>query len=189
MFTVRTNVTREMNEFKLRPKSQGNIIIDTCIVKDFQWGRVYNLRWDLTQSLKFEYSATSKTRIDEPEGRIDTRTEKDSIWRNFGNGGRVINFNQRFDASYQIPINKIPLFNWINANARYTSTYDYLASAVSMKNLGNVIENSNTIQGNVNLNLVTLYNNIPYLKKVNQGIVRLQEQKHKQQRKNRGRER
>jgi cell surface protein SprA len=31
------------------------------------------------------------------------------------------------------------------------------------------------------LNLVTLYNNIPYLKKVNQGIVRLQEQKHKQQ--------
>lgn len=181
MFTVRTNVTREMNEFKLRPKSKGNIIIDTCIVKDFQWGRVYNLRWDLTQSLKFEYSATSKTRIDEPEGRIDTRTEKDSIWRNFGNGGRVINFNQRFDASYQIPINKIPLFNWINANARYTSTYDYLASAVSMKNLGNVIENSNTIQGNVNLNLVTLYNNIPYLKKVNQGIVRLQEQKHKQQ--------
>ncbi len=186
MFTFRTNVTREMNEFKLRPKSQGNIIIDTSFVKDFQWSRTYNLRWDLSQGLKFEYSAIAQTRIDEPQGRIDTRTEKDTLWRNFGNGGRVTNFNQRFDASYRIPINMIPLFNWITANVRYTSTYNYLASALSMKSLGNTIENSNTFQGNVNVNFVTLYNNIPYLKKVNQGIIRMQEQAYRQADKDKG---
>jgi len=170
--TIRTSVSREMNEFKLRPKSKGNIIIDTSYVKSFDWTRNYTLRWDLTQSLKFEYTALATARIDEPQGLIDTRTERDSVWRCFGNGGRTTNFNQRIDASYQIPINKIPLFNWINANIRYTGTYTHTASPISLAYLGNTIQNSNTLQGSGTINLVTLYNNIPYLKKVNQGIMK-----------------
>ena len=35
--------------------------------------------------------------------------------------------------------------------------------------LGNTIQNSNSLQGNASVNFVTLYNTIPYLKKVNQG--------------------
>ncbi|MBQ7489738.1 MAG: cell surface protein SprA [Bacteroidales bacterium] len=178
-FTFRTNITREFNEFKLRPKSQGNIIIDTAFVKDFQWSRTYSFRWDLAQSLKFEYTANAQTRLDEPQGRIDTRAEKDSIWRSFGHGGRMTYFTQRVDASYQIPINKIPLFNWITASTRYTATFNHTGAAISMASLGNTIDNSSTFQANANLNFVTLYNNIPYLKKVNQGIVKKQEDQYK----------
>ena len=169
MVTVRTSIHREMNEFKLRPKSKGNIIIDTSYVKTFDWMRNYALRWDLTQGLRFEYTANANARLDEPQGRIDTRVERDSIWRSFGRGGRTTNFQQRFDASYQLPINKIPLFNWITASVRYSSTYNFTAAALSMENLGNTIQNSNTKQANASLNMVTLYNNIPYLKRVNQG--------------------
>ncbi|MEG2070827.1 MAG: hypothetical protein RR034_05585, partial [Bacteroidales bacterium] len=92
------------------------------------------------------------------------------VWRSFGQGGRTTYFNQKFNASWQIPINKIPLFNWLSANVRYTSDYVYTASAMSLAYLGNTIQNSNTIQGNGSVNFVTLYNNIPYLKKVNQGV-------------------
>ncbi|MCQ2285914.1 MAG: cell surface protein SprA [Bacteroidales bacterium] len=178
-FTFRTNITREFNEFKLRPKSQGNIIIDTAFVKDFQWSRVYSFRWDIAQSIKFEYNATAQTRLDEPQGRIDTKEKRDSIWRNFGQGGRMNYFTQRVDASWQIPINKIPLFNWITASTRYTATFNHTSAALSMANLGNTIDNSSTFQANGNLNFVTLYNNVPYLKKVNQGIVKKQEDKYK----------
>lgn len=167
-FTFRTNVTRSLNEFKLRPKSQGNIIIDTSFVKTFDWSRIYTLRWDITQGLKLDYSANALARIDEPQGLIDTKTKRDSVWRSFGDGGRMTTFNQRVDISYQIPINKIPLFNWITATARYNGTFGYAAAPLSLTNLGNTIQNSYTIQGNGTLNFVTLYNNIPYLKRVNQ---------------------
>lgn len=168
-FTFRTTVLREFNEFKYRPKSKGNVIIDTSYVKSFDWSRNYALRWDLTQGLKFEYTALASARIDEPQGLIDTRTERDSIWKCFGQGGRVNTFQQRFDASYQIPINKIPLFSWITATARYGSTYNFTASSLSLAYLGNTIANSNTIQLNTNVNFVNLYNKVPYFKKVNQG--------------------
>lgn len=168
-FTFRTTVHREMNEFKYRPKSKGNIIIDTSFVKSFDWNRDYALRWDLTQGLKFEYTANASSRIDEPQGLIDTRAERDSIWHCFGKGGRMNTFQQRFDASYQIPINKIPLFSWITASARYGSMYNFTSASLSLTNLGNTISNSQTIQLNGNVNFVNLYNKIPYLKKVNQG--------------------
>lgn len=166
---VRTSMRRELQAFKYRPKSQGNIIVDTSFVKSFDWTRNYALNWDIFQSLKLEFRADASARIDEPDGLIDTRTEKDSIWHNVGRGGRTTDYRQIFSGTYQLPINKIPLFNWVNANVRYQSNYQFTASALSLAYLGNTIQNSNTIQGNVNLNFVTLYNNIPYLKKVNQG--------------------
>lgn len=167
--TIRTSLRREMQEFKYRPKSQGNIIVDTSFVKSFDWTRNYTLNWDIFQSLKLEYRADATARIDEPDGLIDTRVEKDSVWHCLGRGGRTTDFRQTFNATYQVPINKIPLFNWVNANVRYSSTYQYTASALSLAYLGNTIQNSNSIQGNGTLNMVTLYNNVPYLKKVNQG--------------------
>ncbi len=167
--TIRTSLRRELQEFKYRPKSQGNIIVDTSFVKAFDWTRNYAVNWDIFQSLKLEYRADASARIDEPDGRIDTRVKKDSVWHCLGRGGRTTDFRQTFSATYQVPINKIPLFNWVNANVRYTSNYLYTASALSLAYLGNTIQNSNSIQANGTLNMVTLYNNVPYLKKVNQG--------------------
>ena len=169
---IRTSLRRELQEFKYRPKSQGNIIVDTSYVKTFDWTRNYALNWDIFQSLKLEFRADASARIDEPDGRIETRLEKDSIWHNIGRGGRTTDYRQVFSGTYQLPINKIPLFNWITANVRYQSTYQFTASALSLAYLGNTIQNSNNIQGNANVNFVTLYNNIPYLKKVNQGSNR-----------------
>ncbi len=168
-FTFRTTIIREFNEFKLRPKSQGNIIIDTSYVKSFDWDRNYALRWDITQGLKLDYRATAAARLDEPQGLIDTREKKDSVWKSFGNGGRMNQFTQNIDITYQIPINKIPLFNWVTANVRYAGQYMYTASPLSLAELGNTIQSSYNLSGNANINMVTVYNYIPYLKKVNQG--------------------
>ncbi len=167
--TVRTSLRRELEEFKYRPKSKGNIIVDTSFVKSFNWTRNYAVNWDLFQSLKLEYRADATARIDEPDGLIDTRTEKDSVWHCLGRGGRTTDFRQTFSGTYQIPVNKIPLFKWMNASVRYNSNYQYTASALSLSYLGNTIQNSNTIQGNGSLNFVSLYNTVPYLRKINQG--------------------
>ena len=169
--TVRTSMHRDLQEFKYRPKSQGNIIIDTNYVKSYDWTRNYAVNWDIFQSLKLEFKADASARIDEPDGRIDTRVKKDSLWRCIGKGGRTTDYRQNFSATYQLPLNKIPLFKFVNANVRYTSMYTFSASALSLAYLGNTIQNSQNVQGNASLNFVTLYNSVPYLKKVNQGIL------------------
>jgi cell surface protein SprA len=166
-FTLRTSIVRDFNEFKFRPKSQGNIIIDTSYVKIFNWMRAYTLQWDITTSLKFTYNANATARLEEPQGLIDTREKKDSIWHSFGTGGRMNSFDQRFEVNYQIPINKIPIFNWLTASFRYSGQYRFAGSPISLAYLGNTIDNSNQIALNGQANLVTLYNSIPYLKKIN----------------------
>ena len=167
LFTLRTSLIRDFNEFKYRPKSQGNIIMDTSYVKTFDWMRIYSLQWDITTSLKFTYNANASARLEEPQGLIDTREKKDSVWHSFGEGGRMTMFDQRFDLTYQIPINKIPLFSWLSGSLRYAGQYRFAGAPVSLASLGNTIDNSNQLAINGQVDFTKVYNYIPYLKKIN----------------------
>jgi cell surface protein SprA len=166
-FTLRTNIVRDFNEFKYRQKSQGNIIMDTSYVKVFDWMRIYSLQWDITTSLKIMYTANATARLQEPQGLIDTRAKKDSIWHSFGQGGRMNSFEQRFEVTYQIPIHKIPLFSWLSSSFRYNGQYRFSGAPISLVRLGNTIENSNLISLNGQVDFIKVYNYIPYLKKIN----------------------
>jgi cell surface protein SprA len=111
VFSFRSEMNRQFNEAKLRNNSVGLVIIEPTYMKTFDWSRVYNLRWDITQAIKIDYQATTMARVDEPQGLIDTKTKRDSIIQNIMDAGRINNFSQTASVNYQIPINKIPLFN------------------------------------------------------------------------------
>ena len=166
--SFQTEVYRLFNESKIRNKSVGDIIIEPTFVKAFEWSRDYVLKWDIFQGLKFDYSASVKSRLNEPQGRIDTKQKKDIVWKSFGKGGDMDDFSQTININYQLPINKIPIFSFITANARYSATYMWTSSADAVAYLGNSIENSNTKQANIVANFTTLYNQSKYLRKVNQ---------------------
>lgn len=187
----RTNMNKEYDERKLRNVNnleisafnQGdNYSIPATFTKNFGWIRQYDLKYDITQALKFDFSATNTSRIDEPDGKI-YRENKDSmtvyrekVFDEINKFGRTTDYHHIANLSYDLPLNKIPLFNWITANARYSGTYNWEAgpqlsqtdtSTMNM-NLGNIIKNSNTMQGNATFNLLSLYNKVKFLKDVNQ---------------------
>lgn len=169
----RTNIDRLYNENLMRKKSTSIIIINPTYVKTFSWQRNYDLRYDFSRSLKFDYKANVQARIDEPAGIVDKNSEdwnyyRDTVMQNIANFGRTTNFSHSFNANYAVPINKIPILSWINLTTRYGSTYRWTAAALSVTELGNTIENSNKIQVNATGNLTRLYNKIDYLKKLNQ---------------------
>ncbi len=171
--TFRTDMDRLYSENKLRNKSKANLIIDTTFVKTFTWARNYGLKFDLTQNLKVDFTATADARIDEPPGKIDRRDKsldwkRDSIMHNIKDFGRITNYEQSANVNYTIPINKIPWFNWVTASAKYTGGYTWEGAPLSMDSLGNTIENSNIKQLNGNFNFINLYNKVGYLKKLNQ---------------------
>jgi cell surface protein SprA len=173
LLSFRTNIDRGYAESLMRPKSTGIVILEPNYVKTFSWNRLYDVRWDLTRALKLEFTATNNARIDEPPGRInrnddDYQWKRDSIWQSIRSFGRTTIYNHRLNATYNIPINKLPLLDWVNANAGYAANFDWLAAPLSARELGNTVENSHTKRLNVNANLVNLYNKVGYLRTINQ---------------------
>ncbi len=168
-FSFTTEMYRIFNESKLRNRSSGIIITEPMFTKNIEWSREYDLSWDLTQNLKFTFNADAEALVDEPQGRIDTREKRDSVWSNVVTLGRMNTYDQNFSINYQLPINKIPGLRWITSSARYSSSYAWTASAPAVSYIGNEVENSNTKQFNLTANFTSLYNKSKYLQKVNRG--------------------
>ncbi|MDB5192422.1 MAG: sprA [Segetibacter sp.] len=160
LMQFRADVNRQFGEFVPRiVNSYDNKVdrVDTTFDKFFTFDRYYNFRWDLTRSLNFDFSATNNARIDEPAGRIDTKVKKDTVRENFLKGGRNTLYQQRAIASYNLPLGKLPITDWINARYAYTTTYNWIGASRLALNLGNVIENSQENNVNGEFDFTRLY--------------------------------
>lgn len=162
-----TDVERDFATSKNRNTTGGDLLIIPTFNKRFGMSRNYELKYDLTKGLKLDYTATNDARILEPAGEIDTGEKKDTLWDNFLRNQRTTQFNQQVGVNYTIPINKIPLLDFTTASVRYGGTYGWERAPLNADSLGNTLRNSESINWNGQLNMVTLYNKIPYFKKIN----------------------
>jgi cell surface protein SprA len=172
LLSFRTDLDRGYNENLLRNKSIGIIKIDPYCVKTFTWNRQYDLRYDLTKAINFTYTANANARIDELPGIVDKKNsdyeaQKREILDNIKSFGRITNYNQTVSGTWNVPINKLPMMDFVTATAGYTGEYHWTASPLSAIELGNTIENSRSKQLNGNLNFITLYNKSKFLKDIN----------------------
>ncbi len=169
-FAFRTEMNRQHNEKKFRNKSEGDIITYPIFSKQWNWNRNYDLKFDLTRSLTMDFTAGANAYIYEPAGNPERDSEawlmnRDTIRSEIMRLGSKDRYNQSVRLNYNVPINKIPLFNWITATAGYQAMYSWTASPISVQDrIGNVIENQNTKQLNTNIDFVRLYSKNNYLK-------------------------
>jgi cell surface protein SprA len=171
----RTDVNRSYNELLLRNNSDVySFPQQELYTKTFNWTRAYDFQYDITSKLRFSYTATNLAIIGEPPGRVNKDYDdeyniwKDSVLTSVSTFGTNMDFNQTFNLSYKLPFDKFPLTDWMTGDARYTGTYNWQRAALSQDTLGNVIQNSINLSYNHQLNMLTLYNKVGYLKKVNQ---------------------
>jgi cell surface protein SprA len=168
-----TEMYRYYSEKLMRNKSGGEIIINPTYSKQWDWNRNYQFRYDLTRGLNLDYSAEAQAYIYEPAGHPDQGTAEwtmyqDTIKNELRHLGSMSRFHQTVNVNYTVPINKLPLLNWVTASASYQGQYFWTASAQSIQSrLGNTIENTHSIQGNATLDFTKIYNSVPYLKKLN----------------------
>ncbi|MAJ90272.1 MAG: cell surface protein SprA, partial [Flavobacteriales bacterium] len=172
-FSFRTDFDRHYNETKLRNISNSNMLIFPTYNKFFSWNRSYELKYDLTRTLKLDFAVNQQANIDEPVGMLDRsdpyyKEKMDTIWNNVWDFGRPTHYHQTSSMNYQVPLNKIPIINFISLNIRYNASYDWTSALPAISYLGNTIQNSNSKQYNGQINLTTLYNKVPYFRKINQ---------------------
>ena len=149
--------------------------LNTFYNKQFTWTRNYNLKWDLTKLLKLSFNAQNLAVIDELDEfdlvtseRVDKQVADDYIWKNIQNFGRTKAYDHSLNVNYTLPFKNIPFLEWVNMKASYGANYSWDAGALNVSDsLGNVIQNSQTRQASADLNFESLYNKIPYLKKIN----------------------
>ncbi len=166
---IRSELARVFNETYIRPVGgDGEYVIPPLYFSNFTWVRTYNLRWELTRSLSFDYNATNNSRIDEPYGRIDNAEKRDTVLGRLLEGGRNTYFTQNFNAAYTLPLQKFPFLDWTNARLTYGSTYSWTTASLLAKPLGNTIANTQNRGITGELNFVTLYNKQRWLRAVNQ---------------------
>lgn len=175
-FTFRTDVNRHYGETQVRDVSEFAFQQPPTFNKTFTTSRQYSLAWDLMKSIKIDFSANNLANIDEPYGRLDTQEKKDSVKTNFWNLGRNINYRHNGSVSYNVPLNKLPLTDWINLNARYIFDYSWQSGPLGRNmlgqpigvdpSIGSTIQNSNTKQLNSTFNMTTLYRKSKALKQM-----------------------
>lgn len=176
-FSFRTDLSRHYNEVITRNINNPYLKVMPSYRKDFEWSRIFDIKYDITRQLKFDFTATSIARIDEPPGGVDRKrystqyeTWKDSVLTNLRNFGRTINYNHFINVNYNLPVNKLPLLGWVNANIRYGADYTWLGGPLypdSMRiNLGNIIKNRNDLTFTANGALTTLYSKVKFLRTI-----------------------
>jgi len=170
-----TAVNRQYSETLLRNLNNPSQVYTPTYDKAFNWTRQFDLKYNFSKGLKFNLSMNTAALIDEPDGRVDKgnredyQTFKDSVLQSILSFGTPNTFNQKFDASYTVPINKIPLLNWVSSTARYSSAYDWMRGStakVDSLDQGNTIKNSQKMSLNTQLNMDNLYGKVGFLDKI-----------------------
>ncbi|GAB4338624.1 MAG: cell surface protein SprA [Flammeovirgaceae bacterium] len=136
--------------------------------KSFTFDRGYDLQWNFTQNLKFDYSSIVNAIIDEPAGEIN-EIAKDSIMSNLKKLGRTKLFQQKANFNYTLPFDKFPITNWIVADLRYSADFNWKAATLGQeKEFGNTIQNNRMMAFAGKIDFTKIYNKIPFIQKMNQ---------------------
>lgn len=168
--TFKADVFRQFAVLKPRSIGESKFQTPETFDKYFNFNRNYILRWELTHSLTLDYSALNNSVIDEPAGRLNTRAKKDTVKQNFLSGGRNTVFNQTINFSYNVPLSKLPLTDWINMHLDYTATYNWIGASRLAVNLGNFLENGQQENATVQLDFLRLYSKSKWLRALDQPL-------------------
>ena len=173
-----SEITRDYRELQERDlESIENQNLPLVFDQQFLWNRDFSLRWDFTKNLHFNFTSATHAEIEEPYGPVNKdlypdqySAWKDSVWTSIKNLGTPLDYQQQVTASYQLPLNKLPIFDWLNSDVSYTARYTWVRGVQRNDgtSLGNTINSNRNLNLNGTFNMETLYNHVPFLKKANE---------------------
>jgi cell surface protein SprA len=161
--SFRADVNRQFGAIRPRSIGTSKYKIPETYDKYYTFQRNYIFRWNITRSINFDFTALNNSRIDEPEGRLDTKEKKDTVWRNLLKGGRNTTYNHTANFTYTLPTAKFPLVDWTTINLRYQASYNWIGASRLAVELGNIIENGQQSEATAQFDFNKLYQKSKWL--------------------------
>jgi len=178
-FTVNTDINRQFNRQKFREVELGgaNIEIEELFRRNYTFDFQYTINYNLTKALQINFTAANNNIVRNYFKDNIINGEQDptlDIWDGFFDFGDPNRQYQQLGINYQLPINKIPTFSFLDATYSYTGDFQWQKGSDLFGNLeldgqtydlGNSIQNSNTHNLNTTLDMNKLYRYIGLVKK------------------------
>ena len=190
---LNTDMTRTYHELQRRDLQalQGGNEIPLTFSQQFYWNRSMSLKWDPTTNLRMNISTGTNAEVEEPFVPVNKERYpneyaawKDSVQHSLQSFGRPLSYQQNFTASYTLPFNKLPIFEWLTADASYSATYNWQrGNSIAGINVGNNIANKRNMTLKATMNFEKLYNLVPYLEETNKRFASNKKQKSSKSRK------
>ncbi len=176
-FNFSTNVTRNYIEVRNRDitAAPGYDFTSTLYNKTFNISRVYAVRWDISKNIKADIAANNDGRILEPFDADYSKpgNKREDVRERLLKGGLTTAYRHNANVTVNIPLNKIPIFDFISATTyKYTSSYQWQRRPFANDSIGNTINNNRQQNINMTLNMTSLYNKVPYFKRINTGQLK-----------------
>lgn len=175
--SFQTAMMRNYYELQLRDLEDTGYKPEASFSSTFYWDRAFSLRWDFTNNLNMTFTSGTNARIEEPYQQVNKELNPDGyqIWRDsvkqsIADLGTPMKYDQTFNVTWNLPLQYIPVLDWVNSSLTYNAQYnwDRGAEVESTYEIGNTIKNNRQIDMQNSLNMLSLYNKNKFLKKVNQ---------------------
>jgi cell surface protein SprA len=163
-----TNILRQSNRQQFREVEVQGIGLDPLYRRNFAFNYQYGFGFNLTKSLKINYTAASNNIVRNFLNDDNTPKQDFNIWDDYFDIGTPNQHVQQLVLNYDIPIHKIPVLSFIKANYSYTADYSWQRASTALSeyvdpvsgstfDLGNTIQNANSNTFTTTLNMNTLY--------------------------------
>ena len=175
--SISFNTEMLRNYYELQERDLENTVsqsLPLTFSQQFLWNREFAVQWDITQRLHLDFQSATHAQIEEPYTPVNKdlypeqyQAWKDSVWQSIRRFGEPLDYQQRFTASLQWPLNLLPIFDWVTGNTKYETHYSWLRGTEldDGTRLGNTISTERQVSISATLNLATLYNHVPALRR------------------------
>ena len=169
--SLSTNINRTFNSQQFREvflegvDASQQLALPKLQQRNYMFDWVFTLNHNLTKSLRFDFTASSKNIVrnyyDEQSGTTKVNQQLD-IWDGIWDVGDPNQFSQRLGLTYNLPFRLLPLVNFIDGTYSYSGDFNWQRGSESLSEVedefGNVLGVVNTIQNANTHNLNSTFN-------------------------------
>ncbi|MCB0375517.1 MAG: cell surface protein SprA, partial [Sinomicrobium sp.] len=170
--SLNSNITRNFNQQKFREvfteESAGQLGLPLLQQRNFLFDWQYAINYTLSKSLRLNFTASNYRIVKnyfEEDAMGNLVIQQDlGIWDGFWDTGDANRYTTQLQLNYELPLNKIPLFSFVDASYTYTGNFDWQRGSAVLEELSggqiNTIQNANTHTLNGSLSMSRLYDYI-----------------------------
>ena len=164
--SFRTDIDRIYAERQYRDLTQffgeSSYLFPVAFSNNFLFSWQYNVGFDLTKSLRLDYTSSTRTLND---GSAFEYADKSLIWNNLFKVGRPVNYDHQIQLNWKTPLHLFPYMNWTSLEIGVTNNYNWQARSTVFLNapntngqgLGNIAQNASNFNMIGNFDLPKLY--------------------------------
>lgn len=181
-FSVQSNIDRQFNQQRFRDVLEPGVeSLELPLLQQrnylFNWQ--YALNYSLTRSLRINLTASNNNIVRnyfEEEGNPNSLINQDlTLWDGFFDIGEPNRHAQQLQLNYELPLSKIPILDFINAQYTYTSNFDWQRGGDAIREVTgesiNTVQNANTHTLTAALSMQRFYDKIGLRKRDGKGTT------------------